>query len=93
MSSATKKEEYISLFSNTVSVWCADGMFWVSAKFGGKSKALIRPFSFKYTTKKSNMLYPKFPGVEIYVRSFIPFFGISMLIVLFVVLQGRRKGQ
>ena len=41
-------------------------MFWASAKFRGKSKALIRPFSFKYTTKRSNMLNPTVSGVEIY---------------------------
>ena len=42
-----RKEKYISLFSNTVSVWCAAEKFWVSAKFRGKSKALIKSFSFK----------------------------------------------
>jgi len=42
-----KRKEYISLFSNTVSVWCAAEKFWVSAKFRGKSKALIKSFSFK----------------------------------------------
>jgi hypothetical protein len=56
--------EFSLVFSNTVTIWCAAGMFWVSTKFRRKSKAFIIPFSFKYTTKNSNMLNPKFPYVE-----------------------------
>jgi len=62
-----QQKVYINLFSYTVSVWCADGMFWFSEEFRGKSKAVVRPLSFKYTTKNFNMLNPKFHGVEMYV--------------------------